>query len=204
MLTTAPPPNSLFRTSADVLSFHLNKYKQTTQINDRYAPPIGQTSTPHHATKAMHSMAPSFSKRPLSLPSKEHADASLPKHPCSFHTDSQMPASFVSHSTYETPSIASGMLPVCAVCLERHKHTVPVVFCAAKRTWNDQFDTFVECFNKALCVKESGAILCHMWQRDNGHHEKHNIMHACSGCGALMHGASTCPQAQKAPAVNAV
>ena len=50
----------------------------------------------------------------------------------------------------------------------------------------------------------SSTTLCSLWQRDCSCHDKHDHMHLCSGCGALTHGASRCPRAQKAPPANAV
>ena len=154
--------------------------------------------------KSNHVRSPSLSKRPISLPSKEHQDAALPKRPRSFRSEAQYPAQPTTFQSQETYPQIPTVLPVCAVCLGRHKHSAPVVFCTARQTWDDQFETFVKRFNKALWVRETGATLCSLWQRDNSCPKKHDNMHLCSGCGALTHGASKCPRAQKAPSPNSL
>ncbi|KAF8415024.1 hypothetical protein L210DRAFT_3305430, partial [Boletus edulis BED1] len=86
---------------------------------------------------------------------------------------------------------------VCAICLGRNRHTMPVIQCAAKRTWDDKYDTYCERINKAIRTRDGSTTLCSLWQRDCSCQDKHDHMHLCSGCGALTHGASRCPRAQK-------
>ena len=163
------------------------------QVNDRYSSFSDQALASSTFTKVTHSRTPSLSKQPISPLSGGHAEGSLPKRPRSFRIDSQSAPPFPNIGAHKASAFQNNTLSICAVCLGRHKHSVPVVFCAAKRTWNDQFDTFIERFNKALRVKDTGTILCSMWQRESGCHKKHDGMYACLGCGGLTHGASSCP-----------
>ena len=145
----------------------------------------------------------SFSKRPLSPPSKDQSDASHHKRQRSFRNEPQTAGS--STPSNRDPSNATPfILPVCAVCLGRHKHSMPVVQCPATRTWDDKFDTYCERVNKALKTREGGVTLCSLWQRNCSCREQHDYMHACSGCRAVAHGASRCPRAEKAPAANVI
>ena len=159
-----------------------------------------QTAAASVLNRPNHSQTPSLSKCPASPPSKEHPDAALNKCPCSFCTNAPQPSQSTAYQSHETYPQTPMVLPVCAVCLRRHKHIMPVIYCAAKCTWDDQFETLVKQFNKVLRIRETGATLCSSWQHDNGCAEKHDNMHLCSGCRALTHSACRCPHAQKATA----
>ena len=158
-----------------------------------------QPSYPSNAHKPAHARSGSLTKRPMSPLSRDTSDAFITKKLCTFRAE---PGTGVIGS--EPSSSFPTVLPVCAVCLGRQKHSMPVIRCPAKQTWDDQFDTLCERVNKVLRLRDGGKLLCSQWQRDEGCQEKHDHMHACSGCEALTHGASKCPRAQRAPPANAV
>ncbi|KAF8439430.1 hypothetical protein L210DRAFT_788008, partial [Boletus edulis BED1] len=87
----------------------------------------------------------------------------------------------------------TAVLPICAVCLGRGKHSILVIACQAKCTWDNPFYTLCECFNKALCIRETGETVCSYWQKKTGCNHKHDAKHLCSGCLAATHEASQCP-----------
>ncbi|KIK76633.1 hypothetical protein PAXRUDRAFT_169314 [Paxillus rubicundulus Ve08.2h10] len=149
--------------------------------------------------KPSHSRSGSLCKRPISPPSGEVADTSITKRSRTFHAESGSRSSFS-----EPNNLSPVVLPVCVVCLGCQRHNMPVICCPAKRTWDDQFDTICKRINKVLCLRDRGKLLCSQWKRDKGCCEKHNNMHACSGCKALMHGASRWPHAQRAPPTNSL
>ena len=181
-----------------------NSHTATICMHQTHTPLSYQTAAASALSRPGHLHSPSLSKCPASPPSKDHPDTTLPKCPRSFRSDAQNPSQSTAYQSRELYSQAPNILPVCAVCLGRHKHSVPVVFCAAKRTWDDQFKTFIKHFNKALRIRETRATLCSSWQCDNSCFEKHDSMHLCSGCGALTHGTSKCPRTQKAPPQNSI
>ena len=198
ILDTAPPP---------LLFPHMmycNPHVATIHTHQTHTPLSYQTAATSALSRPSHSCSPRLSKRPISPPSKDHPDMALPKRPRSFHSNTQYPSQSMTYQSCETYSQSPTILLVCAVCLGRHKHSMPVIFCVAKCTWDDQFDTFIKRFNKVLQVRETGATLCSLWQHNNGCFEKHNSMHLCSGCGALTHGASKCPHVQKVPSTNSL
>ena len=186
------------------LAIHRNSCTSFNHTHQSYNPLSYQTAATSTLNRPNHSRSPSLSKCPVSLPSKKHPDTTSNKHTCSFCADAQQPSQSTAHQPRKTYPQSPTVLPVCAVCLRRHKHSMPVIFCAAKRTWDDQFETFVERFNKALRVRETGATLCSPWQHDNGCSKKHNNMHLCSGCGALTHGTNKCPCTQRVMAQNSL
>ncbi|KIK79826.1 hypothetical protein PAXRUDRAFT_160221, partial [Paxillus rubicundulus Ve08.2h10] len=96
------------------------------------------------------------------------------------------------------------ILPICAVCLGWHRHSMPVIQCPVKRTWDDKYNTHCERFNKAICTRKGGITLCSLWQHEYGCHKRHDHMHHCSGCGAIMNGASRCPCAQNTTPANTI
>lgn len=200
-------PTSLLDTGSYLfspLAIHRNLCTSFNHTHQLYNPLSYQTAATSTLNRPNHSRSPSLSKHPVSLPFKEHPDATSNKCPHSFHTDAQQPSQRAAYQPRETYPQSPTVLPVCAVCLGRHKHSMPVIFCAAKHTWDDQFKTFVERFNKALHVRETGATLCSSWQHDNGCSEKHDNMHLCSGCGVLTHGTNKCSCAQRATAQNSL
>ena len=176
------------------------------QVTALYAILSNQGSAASIPYRSNHTHSSSFSKHSISPPSKDYPDAALPKQPQSFRSNSQSSGSSYAPSQHclEAHFQSTIVLPVCAVCLGCHKHSMPVVFCPAKCTWDDKFDIFVEHFNKALQVKDMGATLCTAWQWDSGCSEQHDNMHQCSGCEALTHGTSKCPQAQKVSSSNSL
>ena len=151
--------------------------------------------------KPTHVCTPSFSKRPLSSPSRDQSNVPHHKRQCSFQNKSQATGPATPFNTSHTNSF---VLPVCAVCLGRHKHSMPVVQCPATRTWDNKFNTYCERVNKALKTREGGVTLCSLWQHDCSCRERHDYMHTCSRCGASTHGASRCPHAEKAPATDSI
>ena len=163
--------------------------------------PLRPPTNPGSASQSLvqHSHSSSLSKRPLFLPSREQSDSAYPKRLHSFRNDTQ---------AYNFPGISHSnppiTLPVCAICLGRQKHSMPVIQCPAKRTWDNKHDMYCERVNKAIHTREGGTTLCSLWQRDCSCHDKHDHMHLCSGYRALTHGASRCPQAQRAPPANTV
>ncbi|KIK76809.1 hypothetical protein PAXRUDRAFT_168716, partial [Paxillus rubicundulus Ve08.2h10] len=73
------------------------------------------------------------------------------------------------------------------------RHTMPVVQCLARWTWDDKYDTHCKRINTAIHTRNGGITLCSLWQCGCSCHEKHDHMHCCSDCGATTHGASKCP-----------
>ncbi|KIK79409.1 hypothetical protein PAXRUDRAFT_41961, partial [Paxillus rubicundulus Ve08.2h10] len=87
----------------------------------------------------------SLSKCPLSPPTREQTDAAYPKRPWPFQNEYYSNA-YAGPLTPNAPII----LPICAICLGQHRHTMPVVQCLARRTWDDKYDTYCERINKAI------------------------------------------------------
>ena len=116
-------------------------------------------ANPSSAWKPQHLRYSSFSKRPLSPPTREQTDATHPKKPQSFQNDAQTNG-FVGPPPYNPPIV----LPICAICLRHHRHSMPVIQCPARRTWDDKYDTYCERVNKAIHIRNSGATLCSLWQ----------------------------------------
>ena len=159
------------------------------------------SGTTADAHKPSHSRTPSMSKWPMSPPVREQTEESQGKWQCTFQNE---PQSNAPASAYGNTSSAPIVLPVCAVCLRHGKHNIPNIQCTAKRTWDNKHNTYCEQVNKALQTRDGGNTLCSFWQQECGCHEKHDNMHTCSGCGVLTHGASHCPQAEKAPTLNSL
>ncbi|KIK80943.1 hypothetical protein PAXRUDRAFT_157289 [Paxillus rubicundulus Ve08.2h10] len=140
-----------------------------------------------------HHRLPSFSKRPISPPSQQSPDKSASKKPRTFHNQT-------THS-YANTSANNTTLPVCTVFLGHGCHLV--IQCKLPHTWDNLYDTFAKCINKALFAKD-GCNICSKWQQEEGCSDRHDNRPFCLGCGATSHGAQHCPQAQKTTGTNTI
>ncbi|KIK80778.1 hypothetical protein PAXRUDRAFT_157748, partial [Paxillus rubicundulus Ve08.2h10] len=52
------------------------------------------------------------------------------------------------------------LLPTCTVCLGINPHSMPVVECPAKKTWDNKHKTFSKCSNRTLIAKAMGQRIC--------------------------------------------
>ena len=135
-------------------------YNCSISQTNSYAPQsLGLPANPSSAWKPQHSRNSSFSKRPLSPPTREQTDAVHPKKPWSFQNNAQTNG-FTGPPPYNPPIV----LPICAICLGHHRHSMPVIQCPARQTWDDKYDTYCERVNKAIHIRDSGATLCSLWQ----------------------------------------
>ncbi|KAG9310696.1 hypothetical protein JVU11DRAFT_9290 [Chiua virens] len=110
----------------------LNAQAAVTVSNSTYAP------------KQAHTRSFSASKCPLSLSSSQRGHHANKKGPfLSCRPPQPNPAA-------KTGDPSGASYPVCAVCLGREKHDVPVITCRAKKTWDNAFDTLCERIKDAL------------------------------------------------------
>ena len=119
------------------LAIHHNSCTSFNRIHQSYNPLSYQTVATSMLNRPNHSRSPSLSKCPVSPPFKEHPDTTSNKCTRSFCADVQQPSQSTAYQPRETYPQSPTVLPVCAVCLRRHKHSMPVIFCAAKHTWDD-------------------------------------------------------------------
>ena len=101
---------------------YVSKIESLNAFRERGTP---QSSYPSNAHKPLHTRSSSLSKRPIS-PSRDSSDAFVTKKLRTFRADPGTGPAISEPSSF--PSI----LPVCAVCLGRQKHTMPVIRCPAK------------------------------------------------------------------------
>ena len=151
------------------------------------------------AFRANHIHSASQSKLPTSPTSSAAIDTVLQKKPHPFQLDNPIPHINPAPKSKDTEV---AILLICIVCLSREKHNIPIIMCHAKHTWNNLFNTLYEHVNKSLHIRDTGKIVCSYWQKDSGCIQKHDLKHACSGCFAIMHGASACPRARRPLASN--
>ena len=95
--------------------------------------------------RANHTCLASQLKPPISPTSFMAIDIAHQKKPCPFQLDAPIPHINPAPKLKDTKV---AILPICAVCLSKEKHSISIIMCHAKHTWNNLFDTLCKCVVK--------------------------------------------------------